>query len=109
MSILSPGRLAPRPTALTLALAAGLCLAAPGAAAAAEPSPADGVTIPTAEAPFSPGGPAFSRNTADFTGGRVVYTTTASGFDASGTAYFEQTVMTVGPDGPKWSTTRTHS
>ncbi|WP_394436474.1 hypothetical protein [Streptomyces sp. SGAir0957] len=111
MSILPPVRRpAPRPTVLTLALAAGLCLAAPGVAAAAEPPSPNDTRMPTAEAPFSPGGPAFDQETVDFSGGRVVYTTTASGFDDSGTAYFEKTVMTVGgPAGPSWTTIRTHS
>ncbi|MFI0241099.1 hypothetical protein [Streptomyces sp. NPDC016845] len=111
MSILPSGRrLAPRPTVLTLALAAGFCLAAPGVAAAAEPPPASGAHMPTAEAPFSPGGPAFGQETVDFSGGRIVYTTTASGFDDAGTAYFEKSVVTVGgPGGPTWSTIRTHS
>src|SRR4051812_40248068 len=96
MSILPARRPSPRPTALTLVLAAGLCLAAPGAAAAAEPSPADAVPAPTASAPLTAGGPAWGQETMDFSGGRIVYTTTASGFEESGTAYFEKTVVTVG-------------
>ncbi|GAA2295082.1 hypothetical protein OKJ48_11110 [Streptomyces kunmingensis] len=99
-----------RPTVLTLALAAGLCLASPGVAAASESPTATEEPAPAASAPVSPGGPEWGQEKVDFSGGRIVYTNTASGFDDAGVAYFERTIVTVGgPGGPTYSVTRSHS
>ncbi|MFJ9037003.1 hypothetical protein ACIRF8_10500 [Streptomyces sp. NPDC102406] len=110
MSIPSLSRHPLRPTVLTLALAAGLCLASSGIAAAADRSTTTEGPAPTASAPAVSAGPTWDQETVDFTGGRIVYSDTSSGFDSAGGAYFEQYVLTVGgPDSLRWTTTHSHS
>jgi hypothetical protein len=109
MSILSLPRHPLRPAVLTLALAAGVCLASPGVAAA-DSSPAAEGPAPVASAPVVSDGPSYGQESVDFSGGRLTYRDTASGFEASGAAYFEQRVLTVGgPGGFHYSTIRSHS
>ncbi|MET9494135.1 hypothetical protein [Streptomyces sp. NPDC006552] len=103
MSILPLVRRPLRPTVLTLALAAGLCLASPGvAAAAADPTANEGAAALSS--------PSWDQEQVRFAEDRVVYTASASGFDDTGAAYFEQAVVTVGgPEGASYSVTHAHS
>ncbi|MFJ8825175.1 hypothetical protein ACIREE_25770 [Streptomyces sp. NPDC102467] len=100
-------------TVLSLTLAAGLCLASAGAATAAEHSaapggPATAIQIPD-PAPVA-GGPSWRQKSVDFSHGRINCRDTASGFDATGAAYFEQRLVTVGgPEGFRYTVTRSHS
>ncbi|MFI7386137.1 hypothetical protein [Streptomyces sp. NPDC049813] len=109
MSILPRARRPLRPTVLTLALAAGLCLASPGVAAAADPGPT-GEPATAGASPVTPGGPSWGLEQVQFAPDRIVFTDSASGFDDTGAAYFERTVLTVGgPDGAGYSVVRSHS
>ncbi|MEV1026280.1 hypothetical protein [Streptomyces sp. NPDC050264] len=117
MPTLSQTRKPLRSTVLSLALAAGLCLASAGTAAAAErfaapDGPATTFSASTSTPPSATAttGPSFHQKTVEFTPDRIDYRDTASGFDAAGAAYFEQTLLTVGgPDSFHYSTTRSHS
>ncbi|QEU94272.1 hypothetical protein [Streptomyces kanamyceticus] len=84
-----------RLTVCTLVLSTGLCLASGGAAVAAQR------TDP---------GPSWHQQSVDFAGGVLDYRETESGFDAAGTAYFEQSRLTVGgPEHIRYTTTESHS
>ena len=90
---------------LPTVLALPCLMAAPAVAAAhAQPAP-----VPASSAPSGPDGPWYRGTTLDFDGGRIAYTRTASGFDATG-AYFHREVLHLGGDGgPRYEEIASHS
>ncbi|MGW2230045.1 hypothetical protein [Streptomyces formicae] len=96
-------------TVRALVLSTGLCLASGGVAAAAQGTDPAADSVPAVSA-LGEGGPSWHQETVDFTGGVLDYRETASGFDASGTAYFTQSHLTVGGPGHiRYTTTESHS
>ncbi|MER5945415.1 hypothetical protein ABT127_05075 [Streptomyces sp. NPDC001904] len=85
------------------------CVIAAPSVAAAHTRPAPAVTAPASFETSDAQGPWFHGTTLDFGEGRMAYTDTASGFDATG-AYFRRQALLLGGDGgPHYEETASHS